>query len=234
MTDTPTDTAPEAITQADREAAHALVLSYFCDDWKGLLRGEEDGHSFVQAFARHRRLTAHSAGEGLREAWRRVPVEADDAMATAAAAELQRQTAYFGWEPTAIWSAMLGAAPASPPAPPSGAGSITPSGGEGVLAEREACARIADELADDPQGIAAKIASRIRNRTRQEGFIAHDATTPSPDASPDSDLARVRAANPVAKNDCPGCHGLGTVLLSGHAEMQLCRVPGCPALERAR
>lgn len=40
----------------------------------------------------------------------------------------------------------------------------------------------------------------------------------------------VRAANPIAKNDCPSCHGLGTVLIQ--SGFVLCRVPGCPAVAR--
>lgn len=65
------DTALEAITQADREAAADLLLAIDMvansgADWTRA--GHRDHGPTVQAFARHRRLNSHSAGEGLREA----------------------------------------------------------------------------------------------------------------------------------------------------------------------
>lgn len=161
------------------------------------------------------RLASQDAGEGLREGWRLVPVEADDAMATAAAAELQRQTAYLGWEPTAIWAAMLGAAPPSTPTPPSDAGSTTPSGGEGVdsrvitQADRDAASSLCSSVTQLNRQVIAKMIreGRCDYNPYVQAFAAHRlATTPSPDASPDSGevaLARQRLAEWVEWHDCP-------------------------------
>lgn len=66
------------VAQEDREAAHRLMIAHCGDDWRGLLRGEEDRHAFVQAFARHRLSLPCKSGEGAgkREAIARIVYEA--------------------------------------------------------------------------------------------------------------------------------------------------------------
>jgi len=131
------DTAPEAITQADREAAAKVLGGLAPVD---LLAGRQDSLSLVQAFARHRRLNSHSAGEGLREAIEALEPFAD-ALGDDDADEPDHTEATVVCGRSTDYSLDLGDFRAARRAlailndnPPSDAGSTTPSGGEGVRA----------------------------------------------------------------------------------------------------
>jgi len=114
MTNTPTDTAPEAITQADERLAF--------DIGRLIDTGDASEDAIRLEVARHRRLTSHSAGEGLREALIRVArmipgVLCADGVSDAFLAHIPDELAHYTITRT----------------PPSDAGSTTRSGGEGVL-----------------------------------------------------------------------------------------------------
>lgn len=195
MTDTPTDTAPEAITQADREAAAAVVewhnhaasqwevtaesttLQFFVDSAPASMRaGAFDGHDLVQFFARHRRLTSHSAGEGLREA-------------LGEAVSILERLPYGDW-PGGMYSGKTVAANAfirrcrKLLTPPSDAGSTTRSGGEGVeaLIEQEAIDLIVDLIGPgaSQSGTNCRVVEdHLRQFLRN---VSNLATAPSPDS----------------------------------------------------
>jgi len=210
MTDTPTDTAPEAITQADREAAADLLLTIDMvansgADW--IRAGHCDHGPTAQAFARHRCLNSHSAGAGLREA-------------LGEAVSILERLPYGDW-PGGMYSGKTVAANAfirrcrKLLTPPSDAGSTTRSGGEGVEALwKRACEGREGYCSSDLQdaarwaiGEAFRLAEHAaRSAALPAGYqwsdgnrekfdfgrdtaadaIAALATTPSPDASPDS------------------------------------------------
>jgi len=176
MTDTPTDTAPEAITQADREAAANSIneqIGRVTAEEEFVRKGEWDFHPRVVEMARHRRLTSHSAGEGLREAafvWRKLQ-------------QCRSVGDPHGWDHYAKQlTAFL--------TPPSDAGSTTRSGGEGVLD----WAALGHEYAEKalsggwPQVTSPQYAlsGAFTEMAREIERLRALATTPSPDASPDS------------------------------------------------
>ena len=191
------DTTPEAITQAGRDA----VADYL--GCPMIRAGSHDHHPLVQAFARHRRLTSHSAGEGLREALIRVArmipgVLCADGVSDAFLAHIPDELAHYTITRT----------------PPSDAGSTTRSGAEGV---RDAngmvpwhggegpsdwervgwCRNLRGEIVSPPDARDAPAWTWLEIANAGNAIVAFTppsalATTPSPDASPDSGEATVR------------------------------------------
>jgi len=220
MTDTPTDTAPEAITQAEEQAFLDCLREEF-DAVEVALTQE----IYAPAARAYRRLTSHSAEEGLlwsdplklgSDTWERPAWLPADALLKHANGREGRASSWaFG--PTSEFSIALVSTP------PSDAGSTTRSGGEGVPAGMKAYGPDHPDYPNSPRDQA-----RLGLPVRRSGASAvgldwrhhapghhrypHDivaywpdaalATTPSPDASPDSgeaDNVIDRARNVVAE-----------------------------------
>lgn len=99
------------VAQEDRDAAADLYLDYNGSDGPHaktnaakIRSGVWSGHSFVQAFARHRVAASRTVEGG----WKLVPIEPTEAMQQAALSLLSSILV----SPAKIWSTMLSASPA--------------------------------------------------------------------------------------------------------------------------
>jgi hypothetical protein len=118
----PSEQQAVPVAQEDREAGLSMYLftrsirpgdRHYETACVSFRSGARDEKEAVQAFARHRLASVSSASA---EGWKLVPVEMTDEMASAAAVELMAQSDGLGWEPTAIYRAMLAASPEPVPA----------------------------------------------------------------------------------------------------------------------
>jgi len=216
MTDTPTDTAPEAITQAesldDKVAPFVESYEFRHDDGGAYTPNDADRamledalHGFIADHVpkdAHRRLTSHSAGEGLREAVAGIVRKAisyhvnlashqrtktqsqsvDDA-AVAVVALLTPPSDAGSTSERPGWAAGVIHEPGTDP--DETPGSTTRSGGEGVRLP-EITDLVVDYFGHGPFASVDFSSSEVRELWGAFVSAFALATTSSPDASPDS------------------------------------------------